>query len=91
MITKTIETGSGIAGFMRGAAPDAGSGVGHGHHLALDFSFLVVQLDELTVVVDPLQRHHVAPADLEAAPAPDADFGVDAEQVLRGPRPAVSG
>src|SRR6266545_529816 len=69
-----------------GAAADAGTVVIHHHDLLFDLVVLVViERDELAVLTQALERHHIAAADLETATAADAFLLVDREQIGRLP------
>ena len=69
-----------------GAATDTGALVVHHHHFLLDLVVLVViEVDEITVLADALQRHDIAAADLVAAAAADAFLRIDRDQIIRLP------
>src|SRR6266581_9766754 len=68
-----------------GAATDTGSLIVHHHDLLLDLVLVVVEVDELALVGETLERHHVAAANLEAAAAPDAFLLIDGQEISRLP------
>jgi hypothetical protein len=59
-----------------GATSNTCSWVRYRHHLAQNL-FIVIQTNDFAILRQPLKRHHVTPAHLEASPAANAGFRID--------------